>query len=88
VPAVDRAWALAGLVDERLEYAINMFATSGRQVLPKPIPLHRAQRSPSSEGQGGRYDRGSSTARNARVMTTTEDRSADRKKVRFPPPQA
>jgi hypothetical protein len=26
--------------------------------------------------------------RNARVMATTESRSADRKKVRFPPPKA
>jgi hypothetical protein len=36
-------------VNERLRYAINMVATSERHVLPKPIPLHRSQRSPSSE---------------------------------------
>jgi hypothetical protein len=70
---MDRAWALAGFVEDWLEYAINMVATSEQQVLPKPIPLHRAQRSPSSEGLGGRYDRGSSGGRNARVMATTED---------------
>ncbi len=52
-PAVDRTWALAELVDERLEYAINMVATSERQVLPKPIPLHRVQRLPYSDGPGG-----------------------------------
>ncbi len=41
LPAVDRVWALE-FVEEQLEYAINMVATSERQVLPKPIPLHRA----------------------------------------------
>jgi hypothetical protein len=40
-------------VNERLRYAINMVATSERHVLPKPIPLHRSQRSPSSEGSEG-----------------------------------
>jgi hypothetical protein len=53
LPAVDRAWALSELVDERLDYAINMVATSEWQVLPKPIPLHRAQRLPSLDGRGG-----------------------------------
>jgi hypothetical protein len=75
-------------VNERLRYAINMVATSERQVLPKATPLHRSQRSPSSEGRGGRYSRAGSSGRNTRVMTVTESRSADRKKVRFPPPKA
>jgi hypothetical protein len=43
LPAVDRAWALSGFVDERLDYAINMVATSEQQVLPKPISLHRTR---------------------------------------------
>jgi hypothetical protein len=70
-------------VNERLRYAINMVATSERHVLPKPAPLHRSQRSPSSEGRGGRYSRGESSGRNAQVMTVTKSRSADWKKVRF-----
>ena len=74
-------------MEDRLAYATNMMATSERHVLPKPIPLHRSQRSPSSEGRGGRYGPGNSTGRNARVMTITESRSAERKKVRFPPPK-
>jgi hypothetical protein len=41
-----------------------------------------------SEGQGGRYSRPGSSGRNARVMAVMESRSADRKKVRFPPPKA
>ncbi len=69
-------------MEDRLAYATNMVATSERHVLPKPIPLHRSQRSPSSEGRGGHYGRGNSTGRKARVMTITESRSADRKKVR------
>jgi hypothetical protein len=40
-------------VEDQLRYATNMVATSERHVLPKPIPLHRSQRSPSSEGRGG-----------------------------------
>jgi hypothetical protein len=88
LPAEDRTWYMYVFVNERLGYAINMVATSERHVLPKPIPLHRSQRSPSSEGQGGRYSRGGSSGRNARVMTVTESSSADRKKVRFPPPKA
>jgi hypothetical protein len=64
LPAIDRARPLAGFVEDRLEYAINMVAPRERQVLPKAIPLHRAQRSPSSEGRGDRCVRG----RNARVM--------------------
>jgi hypothetical protein len=75
-------------VNERLRYAIHMVATSERHVLPKPISLHRSQRSPSSEGRGGRYGREGSSGRNSRVMTVMESRSADRKKVRFPPPKA
>jgi hypothetical protein len=62
-------------VEERLGYATNMVATSERYVLPKPIPLHRLQRSPSSEGRGGCYGRGGSSGRNARVMTVTESRA-------------
>jgi hypothetical protein len=69
-------------VDERLRYATNLVATSKRHVLSKPIPLRRSP--PSSEDQGGRYGCGGSSGRNARVMTVTESRSADRKKVRFP----
>ncbi len=88
LPAEDRAWYIDVFVNERLRYAINMVATSERHVLPKPTPLHRSQRSPSLEGRGGRYSRGGSSGRNARVMTITESRSADRKKVRFPPPKA
>jgi hypothetical protein len=71
-----------------LEYATNMVATSVRLVLPKPIPLHRPPRSPSLESLGGQYDRGSFGGRNAWVMADREDQSADRKKVRFPPPKA
>jgi hypothetical protein len=74
-------------VEDQLAYATNMVATSERHVLPKPIPLHRSQRSPSSEGRGGRYGRGNSKGRDARVMTLTESRSADWKKVPFPPPK-
>jgi hypothetical protein len=87
LPAEDRAWYMEEFAEERLAYATNMVATSERHVLPKPIPLHRSQRSPSSEGRGGCYGRGNSTGRNPRVMTITESRSADRKKVRFPPPK-
>ncbi len=75
-------------VNERLRYAINMVATSERHVLPKATPFHRSQRSPSSEGRGGRYSRPRSFGRNAKVMAVTESRSADRKKVRFTPPKA
>ncbi len=57
-------------------------------VLPKATPFQRSQRSPSSEGRGGRYSRPGSFGRNAKVMAVTESRSADRKKVRFPPPKA
>ncbi len=71
-------------MEDQLRYATNMVATSERHVLPKPIPL---QRSPSSEGGGGCYDRGNSSGRNMRVMTDTESRSADQKKVRFPSPK-
>jgi hypothetical protein len=85
LPAGDRAWYMEEFVEDRLAYATNMVATSERHVLSKPIPLHRSQRSPFLEGRGGRYGRGNSTGRNARVMTITESRSADRKKVRFPP---
>jgi hypothetical protein len=53
LPAEDRAWAMVAFMEERLGYAINMVSTSERQVLPKPIPLHRSQRSPSSDGRGG-----------------------------------
>jgi hypothetical protein len=81
-------WYMDVFVNERLRYAINMVATSERHVLLKAIPLHRLQRSPSSEGRGGWYGRGGSSGRNARVMTVTESRSAERKKVRFPPPKA
>jgi hypothetical protein len=87
LPAKDRAWFMEELVEERLGYATNMVATSERHVLPKPIPLHWSQRSPSSEGQGGRYGRGGFSGRNARVMTVTESKSADRKKVGLPPPK-
>jgi hypothetical protein len=75
-------------VNERLRYAINMVATSERHVLPKATPFHRSQRSPSAEGRGGRYSRPGSFGKNAQVMAVTESRSADRKKVRFPPPKA
>jgi hypothetical protein len=88
LPAEDRSWYMDVFVNERLRYAINMVATSERHVLPKATPLHRSQRSPSSEGRGGRYSRPGSSGRNARVMAVTESRSADRKKVRFPPPKA
>ena len=75
-------------VEDWLAYATNMVATSERHVLPKPIPLHRPQRSPSLDGQGGWYSRGSSKGRNAWVMATMESWSADRKQVRFLPPKA
>jgi hypothetical protein len=88
LPAEDRAWYMEVFVNERMRYAINMVAMSERHVLPKPIPLHRSQRSPSSEGRGGRYGRGGSSGRYARVMTVTESKSADQKKVRFPPLKA
>jgi hypothetical protein len=88
LPAEDRSWYMEEFVNERLWYAINMVATSERHVLPKATPFHRSQRSPSSEGRGGRYSRPGSSGRNARVMAVTESRSADRKKVRFPPPNA
>ncbi len=88
MPAEDRSWYMDVLVNERLRYAINMVATSERHVLPKAAPLHRSQRSPSSEGRGGRNSRPGSLGRNAKVMAVTESRSADRKKVRFPPPKA
>ncbi len=88
LPPEDRSWYMDVFVHERLRYAINMVATSERHVLPKATPLHRSQRSPSSEGRGGRYSCPRSSGRNARVMTITESRSADQKKVRFPPPKA
>jgi hypothetical protein len=53
IHGIDRAWSFAEFVEDRLKYATNMVATSERQVLPKPIPLHRVPRSPSSEGRGG-----------------------------------
>jgi hypothetical protein len=65
LPAEDRAWFMVEFMEDRLRYATNMVATSERHVLPKPIPLHRSQRSPSSEGQGGRYGHGNSSGRNA-----------------------
>jgi hypothetical protein len=34
LPAFNRARALAGFLEDRLEYAINMVATSKRHVLP------------------------------------------------------
>ncbi len=74
-------------VNERLKYAINMVATSERHVLPKAIPYHRSQRSPSSEGRGGRYSRPGSLGRNVKTMVVKESGSADQKKVRFPPPK-
>jgi hypothetical protein len=88
LPAEDRSWYMDVFVNERLRYAINMVATSETHMLPKTNPLHRSQRSPSSEGRGGRYSHAGSSGRNAWVMTVTESRSADRKKVRFPPPKA
>ncbi len=53
LPAQDRAWYMDVFVNKRLRYAINMVATSERHVLPKAIPLHRSQRSPSSEAEEG-----------------------------------
>jgi hypothetical protein len=88
IQVIDRAWGFAGFMEDRLEYTINMVATSKRLVLPKPIPLHRPLRSPSLEGRGDQYDCGSSGVWKTRVMATREDRSADRKKVRFLPPKA
>ncbi len=64
-----------------------MVATSERHVLPKATPYYRSQRSPSSEGRGGRYSRPGSFGRNAKTMVMTGSRSADQKKVRFPPPR-
>jgi hypothetical protein len=87
LPAEDRPWYMDVFVNERLRYAINMVATSERHVLPKATPYYRSQRSPSSEGRGGRYSRPGSFGRNAKVMAVTESRSADRKKVRFLPPK-
>jgi hypothetical protein len=87
LPAQDRSWYMDVFVNERLRYAINMVATSERHVLPKATPYYRSQRSPSSEGRGGRYSRPGSFGRNAKAMVVTESRSADRKKVRFPPPR-
>jgi hypothetical protein len=57
LPAEDRSWYMDVFVNERLRYAINMVATSERHVLPKATPYYRSQRSPSSEGRGGRYSR-------------------------------
>jgi hypothetical protein len=88
LPAEDRSWYMDVFVNERLRYAINMVATSERHVLPKATPYHRSHRSLSLEGQGGRYSRPGSFGRNAKVMAVTESRSADRKKVHFPPPKA
>ncbi len=87
LPAEDRAWYMEVFVEERLGYTTNMGATSERHMLPKLIPLHRSQRSPSSEGRGGPYDCGGSSGRNPRIMTVPETRSTDQKKVRFPPPK-
>jgi hypothetical protein len=87
LPAEDRSWYMDVFVNQRLRYAINMVATSERHVLPKATPFHRPQRSPSSEGRGGRYSHPGSFGRNAKVMVVTESRSADRKNVRFPPPK-
>jgi hypothetical protein len=61
-------WLMEEFVEDRLVYATNMVAMSERHVLPKPIRLHRSQRSLSSEGRGGRYGRGNSSGRNTRVM--------------------
>ncbi len=80
LPAEDRSWYMDVFINERLRYAITMVATSERHVLPK--------RSPSSEGRGELYSHPGSFGRNAKVMAVTESRSADRKKVRFPPPKA
>jgi hypothetical protein len=88
IHAIHRAWGFTGFVEDRLEFATNLVATSERLVHPKPTPLHRPPRSPSSEGRGGQYDRGNSGGRNARVTATREDRCTDRKKVRFPPQKA
>jgi hypothetical protein len=84
LPAEDRSWYMDVFVNERLWYAINMVATSERHVLPKATPFHRSQRSPSSDGRGGRYSRPGSSVRNARVMAVAESRSADRKKGALP----
>jgi hypothetical protein len=67
LPAQDRAWYMSVFVEERLRYAINMVATSERHVLPKATPYYRSQRSPSSEGRGGRYSRPGSFGRSARL---------------------
>ncbi len=88
LPAEDRSWYMDVCVNKRLRYAINMVAMSERHALPKATPFHRSQRSPSSEGRGGRYNRPGSFGRNSRVMAVTESRSADRKKVCFPPSKA
>jgi hypothetical protein len=73
LPAEDRSWHMGVFVNE---------------TFVKATPFHRSQKSPSSEGRGGRYSRPGSFGRNAKVMAGTESRSADRKKVRFPPPKA
>jgi hypothetical protein len=65
LPAEDRSWYMDVFANERLRYAINMVATSERHVLPKAIPYYRSQRSPSSEGRGGRYSSPGSFGRNA-----------------------
>ncbi len=88
LPAEDRSWYMDMFVNERLRYAINMVATSERHVLPKATLFHRSQRSPSLEGRGKQNSHPGLFGRNARVMAVTESRSADRKKVRFPPPKA
>jgi hypothetical protein len=50
LPAEGRAWYVETFVEDLLRYAIDTVATSEQHVLPKPIPLHRPQRSPSSDG--------------------------------------
>jgi hypothetical protein len=79
LPAEDRSWYMGVFVNERLRYAINMVATSERHVLPKATSFHRSQRSPSSEGRGGRYSRTGSFGRNAKVMAVTESRKTGRR---------
>ncbi len=74
LPAEDRSWYMDVFVNERLRYAINMVATSERHVLPKATPYYRSQRSPSSEGRGGRYGRPGSFGRNAKAMVGEQER--------------